>query len=81
VDKLIMQHPKNESVILSLKEAFSCDFPQIINIPVTAAEVICSVFSLKNKNSCGCDGLSNKMLNLCGNQISKPLTYIYNLSV
>ena len=27
------------------------------------------------------DGLSNKILKLCGSQISKPLTYIYNKSV
>ena len=33
---------------------------------------------MKNKTSCGYDGLSNKILNLCGSQISKPFTYIYN---
>jgi hypothetical protein len=33
VDKLITQYPKNESAILSLTEAFPCDFPQIISIP------------------------------------------------
>ena len=37
--------------------------------------------SLKNKSSCGYDGLSNKIIKLCGEQIAKPLTYIYNLSV
>ena len=30
---------------------------------------------------CGCDGLSNKILQLCGSQISKPITYIYNKSI
>jgi hypothetical protein len=80
VDKLITQYPKNESAIPSLREAFPCDFPQIINIPITVAEV-CSISSLKNKNSSEYDGLSNKILKLCGNQISKPLTYIYNLSL
>jgi hypothetical protein len=74
VDKLITQYPKNESAILSLREAFPYDFPQIISIPITVAEVICSISSLKNKNSNGCDGLSSKILKLCGNQISKPLT-------
>jgi hypothetical protein len=80
VDKFITQYPKNESAILSLREAFPCDFPQIVNIPITATEVICSISSLKNKNSCGYDGLSNKILKLC-DQISKPLAYIYNLSL
>ena len=60
VYKLITQYPKNESAILSLREAFLCDFPQIINISITVAEVICSVSSLKNKNSSGYDWLSNK---------------------
>ena len=57
------------------------EFPQIINIPITETEVICTIFSLKNKTSCGYDGLSNKILNLCGRQISKPVTYIYNKSL
>jgi len=37
--------------------------------------------SLKNKTSCGYDGLSNKILKLCGSQFSKPFTYIYNKSL
>jgi hypothetical protein len=45
------------------------------------AEVIYSISSSKNKNFSGYDGLSNKALKLCGNQISKSLTYIYNLSL
>jgi hypothetical protein len=44
VDELIMQHPKNESTTLSLRAAFPCDFPQIINVPITAAEEIYSTF-------------------------------------
>jgi hypothetical protein len=81
VDKLITLYPKNESALLSLREAFPCDFHQIINIPITLAEVVFSISSLRNKNSSGYDGLSNKILKLCGSQISKPLTYIYNLSL
>jgi len=53
-------------------------FQQIINIPITETEIIFTIASLKNKTSCGYDSLSNKMLKLCGSQISKPLTYIYN---
>ena len=44
-------------------------------------EVICTISSLKNKTSCGYDGLSNKILKLCGSQFSKPITYIYNKSL
>jgi len=42
---------------------------------------MCIISSLKNETSCGYDGLSNMMLKLCGSQISKPLTYIYNKSL
>jgi hypothetical protein len=48
---------------------------------LTEAEVICTITSLKNKNSCSYDGLSNKILKLCGRHISKPLTYVYNKSL
>jgi hypothetical protein len=61
VDELITQQPKTESAIFSLRESFPREFPQIINIPITEAEVICTISSLKNKNSCGYDGLSNKI--------------------
>ena len=61
--------------------SFLREFSQIISIPVIETEVICTIFSLKNKISCGYDGLSNKILNLCFSQISKPVTYIYNQSL
>ena len=47
---------------------------------VTETKVIRTISSLKNKTLCGYDGLSNKILKLCGNQISKPITCIYNKS-
>jgi len=65
VDELITQQPNTASAMFSLTESFPYEFPQIINIPVTEAEVICAISSLKNKTSCGCDGLSNKILKLC----------------
>ena len=61
--------------MFSLRESFPYEFPQIIDIPVTKAEVICA---LKIKTACGYDGLSNKILKLCSSQISKPITYIFN---
>ena len=66
--------------MFSLRESFPYDFPPIINIPVTETEVICTVSSLKNKISCGYDGLFNKILKLCSSQISKPITDINNKS-
>jgi len=50
-------------------------------MPITETEVICIISSLKNKPSCGYYGLSNKILKLCGHQISKPITCIYNKSL
>ena len=66
--------------MFSLRESFPYEFPQIIN-PITEAEVICAISSLKNKTSCGYDGLANKILKLCSNQISKPITYIFSKSL
>jgi len=81
VDKLITQQPKTGSPMFSLRESLVYEFLQIINIPVTETEGICIISSLKNKTLCGYNGLSNKILKLCGSQISKPITYIYNKSL
>jgi len=67
--------------MFSLRESFPYEFPQIINMPITGTKVICTIYSLKNKTSCIYDGLSNTILKLCGNQISKPITSIYNKSL
>jgi len=48
VDELITQQPNTESAFFSLKESFPYELPQIINIPITEAEVTCAI-SLKNK--------------------------------
>ena len=78
VDELITQQPNTASAMFSLRESFPYEFPQIINIPITEAKVICNISPLKNKTSCGYDGLSNKILKLCSSQISKQITYILN---
>jgi hypothetical protein len=49
VDELITQQPNTESAIFSLRESFPREFPQIINIPITEAEVICTITSLQNR--------------------------------
>ncbi|MDR0288741.1 MAG: hypothetical protein LBH78_01645, partial [Rickettsiales bacterium] len=50
-------------------------------IPVTEIEVTDIIKSLKNKNSSGYDGISNNILKHCVNDISKPLTFIFNFSL
>jgi hypothetical protein len=50
-------------------------------IPVTEIEVIDIIKSLKNKNSSGYDRISNNILKHCVNDISKPLTFIFNFSL
>jgi hypothetical protein len=40
VDELIIQQPNTESAMFSLRKSLPYEFPQIINIPVTEAEVI-----------------------------------------
>jgi hypothetical protein len=70
VDEVITQDSNSELALSSLRESFPYEFPQINNIPITEAEVISTISSLKNKTSCGYDGLSNKILKLCGSHIS-----------
>ena len=41
-------------------------------------EVISAINNLENKTSYGCDGISNKLLKLIKNEISKPITIIVN---
>jgi hypothetical protein len=50
-------------------------------VPITEGEIRSIISSLKSKNSSGYDGISTKILKLCGNQISKPLAFISNKSI
>jgi hypothetical protein len=50
-------------------------------IPVTESEIIGTIKSLKSKNTAGHDGISSKILKHCAHVISKPLTYICNMSL
>ena len=62
MDEWNIQQANTESAIISLRKSFPDGFPKIINIPITEVEIKCTITSLKNKNSSGNDGLSNKML-------------------
>ena len=44
-------------------------------------EVRSAIDNLENKTSCGCDGISNKLLKLIKNEINKPITLIVNQSL
>ena len=46
---------------------------------ISELEVISAINNLENKTSYGCDGISNKLLKLIKNEISKPITLIVNL--
>jgi hypothetical protein len=50
IDKLRKQQPNIESTKVSLKEAISQGYPEIINIPITKSEVKCAIKVLKNKH-------------------------------
>ena len=45
---------------------------------ISELEVISAINNLENKTSYGCDGISNKLLKLIKNEISKPITLIVN---
>jgi hypothetical protein len=59
---------------------FPDSLPEMIIIPVTETEIICIIASLKNKNSSGYDGISNKILKLCGDYLGKLLPCTWAIS-
>jgi Notch-like protein len=67
-----------DSAVQLLKTSFPNGFSTLKVVPIMDAEVLCTITSLKNKHSTGYGGISNRILKLCGQHISKPLAYIYN---
>jgi hypothetical protein len=49
IGELITQQPNTDSAIFSLRESLPNEFPQIIKIPITVAEDLCAISSLKIK--------------------------------
>jgi hypothetical protein len=78
VEKLKLRDVRVYSAIECLVGHNSNHFPIMIVVPVTEAELIGIIDSLKNKNPSEYEGVSNKILRLYGHLVSKPLTYIYN---
>jgi len=66
------------TAISLLRNLYQFNFTEMEVIPITESEIICTISSLKNKNSSACEGISNKMLRLCRKFLGKPLTYIFN---
>ena len=54
---------------------------QMVTIPVSEAEVLSIIKSLKPKGTSGYDGISSNILKQCVHTVIKPLTYICNLSL
>jgi hypothetical protein len=84
INTIINLNINNSDIGKALKLLKNCNFDNIVSmetIPVTGAEVISIIQSLKPKNATGYDGILNKILKLCAHSISKPLTYIFNCSL
>jgi len=64
-----------------LKRSYPESSSEMKLIPVNEIEVIVIIKSLKHKNSSGYDGISNNILKHCVNEISKPMTFIFNYSL
>jgi hypothetical protein len=80
-DKLNIQNPKQNAAISLLRASYPNSVTKMKIIPVTEAEVIGIINSLKSKNSSGYDEISSKILKLCGSLISRPLSHVCNKSI
>ena len=80
--KLIGNDSKSSSFDSTILEKF-CNKKvnkMTFSIPLLSInEVLSYLLSLKNKNSCGFDGISPKILKLSAPYIADSLTYLYNL--
>jgi len=72
---------KDNNLISLLKKYYPSEFPPMQAVPITDGEIRSIISSLKSKNPSGYDGISTKILKLCGNQITKPLAFIFNKSL
>ena len=78
---LKIQATKNNDFISLLETHYPYVFPPIQIVPVTEGEKSGIINTMKPKNSWVYDGISTKILKLCGSQISKPLTFIIDKSL
>ena len=78
LEKLKLQDVQVDSAVSHLVSHSSNHFLIMTVVPVTEAELICIIGSLKNKNSSGYEGISNKMLGLFGHLVSQLLSCSFN---
>jgi hypothetical protein len=81
VDTLPISKLDIDHAVQLTQNSFPQGFPDMPNIPVTESEIICTIKSLKSKDSSGYDGITNRILKVCGQYLGKPLAYIYNISL
>jgi hypothetical protein len=81
MDALPKSKLDTELAVQLLHKSFPHGFPDIPNIPVTESEIICTIKSLKNKDSSGYDGITNRILKVWGQYLGKLLAYIYHISL
>jgi sarcosine oxidase/L-pipecolate oxidase len=80
-ENLNVHFANDNNPISLLKKYHPFQFPPVQIVPITEGEIRSVISSLKSTNSSGYDGISTKILKLCGNQISKPLAFIFNKSI
>lgn len=69
-----MNNADNYTAISLPRNLFPVNFTEMEVIPITESEIICTISSLKNKSSV-CEGISSKMLRLCGKFLGKPFLH------
>jgi len=77
VSKLKLQVVQVDSAIPYLVSHNSNHYPIMLVVQVTEVEIIGIICSLKNKNSPGYDGISNKTLRSCGH-VSHYIIFLIN---
>jgi hypothetical protein len=77
---LNIQAVKDNNPISLQKKHYPYTFPPMPTVPVTKGEIRGIINSMKPKTSSGYDGISTKILKLCGSQISRPLAFITDKS-
>lgn len=80
VGRLKMDNVNIGSAVSFLRNLLPDSFPEMIVIPITEGEIVCTIASLRNKNSSDYDGISNKVIKLFREYLGKPLAHIFNKS-
>jgi hypothetical protein len=73
--------PRIDEALKLLHETYKGSITEMKIIPVTEAEIISIIRSLKNKNSTGYDGVSSRIIKYGATAICKPFSYICNCSL